>query len=113
MLIATSLLAACHDGRSGMTAPTRPVIISATVAPNPTNVLSAVMSVRVRDADSIVVRFSLRGIVSPTDSLTPAVSVTGDSALVPVFGLLPARAYTLRPVAYGAGGPRSTRAEPE
>ena len=104
MLIATSLLAACHDGASGVTAPTRPAITGASVAANPTNVLSAVMSVRVRDADSIVVRFSLSGTMSPTDSLTPAVSVTGDSALVPVFGLLPARAYTLTPVAYGAGG---------
>jgi len=104
MLLATSLLAACHDGASGVTAPSHPAITSASVAPNPTNVLSAVVLVRARDADSIAVRFSLPGDGGTTDSLTPAVLAAGDSALVPVLGLLPARAYTLRPVAYGAGG---------
>src|SRR5688572_20669667 len=104
MLLATTLVAACHDGASGVTAPTHPTITSASVAPNPTNVLSAVVSVRVRDADSVAVRFSFPGNASPVDSLTPAVSVAGDSALVPVLGLFPARAYTLRPIAYGAAG---------
>ena len=104
MLLAASLLAACHDSPSGVMAPAHPVIISATVAPNPTNVLSAVVSVRVGDAESVAVRFSFPGNALPADSLTPAVSVAGDSALVAVLGLHPARAYTLRPVAYGAGG---------
>ncbi len=103
-LLATSLLAACHDGAPGVTAPTQPAITSTSVASNPTNALSAVVMVRVRDADSVAVRFSLSGSVSSVDSLTPGVPVAGDSVVVPVLGLLPARAYTLRPVAYGAGG---------
>ena len=103
--LATSLLAAgCHDGASGIAAPMRPAIAATSVAPNPTNALSAVVVVRVRDADSVAVRFSLAGNASSADSLTPGVTVTADSAVVPVLGLLPARTYTLRPVAYGAGG---------
>jgi len=103
-LLATSLLAACHDGASSVTAPTPPAITGTSVTPNPTNALSAVVTVRARDADSVAVRFSLAGNASPTDSLTPSVRLTGDSAVVPVLGLLPARAYTLSAVAYGAGG---------
>ena len=102
-LLAASLLAACHDGASGVTAPSHPTITGASVGPNPTNVLSAVVTVRVRDADSVAIRFSLAGNGSPTDSITPGVPITGDSAVVPVLGLLPARAYTVTPVAYGAG----------
>ena len=103
-LLATLLVAACYDGVSDVTAPTPPTITGTSVAPSPTNALSAVVTVRVRGADSIAVRFSLAGNVLPADSLTPGVPVAGDSAVVPVLGLLPARAYTLRPVAYGAGG---------
>ena len=104
MLLATSLLAACHDDASSVTAPARPVVVSASVAPNATNVLSAIVSVWVRDADSAAVRFSLPGDGATADNLTPAVSVAGDSAMVPILGLLPARTYTLTPVAYGEGG---------
>jgi len=104
MLLATSLLAACHDGASSVMAPTRPTITGTSVAPNPTNVLSAIVSAWVRDADSVAVRFSLSGDGATADSLTPAVSVVGDSAVVPVLGLLPARAYTMTAVAYGTGG---------
>jgi hypothetical protein len=37
------------------------------------------------------------------DRVTPAVPVLGDSAVIPVLGLLPGAAYTLRVVAFGAG----------
>jgi hypothetical protein len=104
-VLATSLLAACHDDDAArLTAPTAPAIAGASIAPNPTNVLSAVATVRVRDADSVAVRFSLTGDAVTVDGLTPAVTVAGDSAVVPILGLLPARAYALTPVAYGAGG---------
>ena len=104
-VLATSLFAACHDDDAArLTAPTPPAITGASIAPNPTNVLSAVASVRVRDADSVAVRFSLTGDAVTVDGLTPAVTVAGDSAVVPILGLLPARAYTLTPVAYGIGG---------
>jgi hypothetical protein len=99
---ARSLLVSCHDGASGVTAPTHPAITSAlSLRTRPT--CSAPSCRYMSDADSVAVRFSLPGNASPADSLTPAVSVAGDSALV----LSPdsfRRAYTLRPVAYGAGG---------
>ena len=103
VVVATFVVAGCHDGRSDATAPRRPAITGASVTPNPANVLSAVVTVRVRDADSVAVRLSLVGTGAPADSLTPARSVAGESAVVPVLGLLPARAYTLTPVAFAAG----------
>ena len=103
-LLATALLVACHDQTPTVTAPRHPDITGASVAPNPTNVLSAVVTVRVRDADSVAIRFALVGSGSSIDSLTPTVTVTGDSAVVPILGLLPARSYTLTPVAYGMDG---------
>ncbi len=54
------------------------------------------------DADSAAVRFHPDGSSEP-DNVTPAVKTAGDSAVISVLGLLPARRYTLS-VAYGAGG---------
>jgi hypothetical protein len=63
-----------------------------------------VVFVRVREANRVAVRYSLHGVPAATDSLTPAVAVEGDSAAVPVFGLLPAQRYTMLAVAVGANG---------
>ena len=62
------------------------------------------MTVRVRDADSAAVRFHLAGVASGMDSVTPAVRTMGDSAAIPVLGLLPARRYVLHAAAYWMGG---------
>jgi hypothetical protein len=101
MLCATVLICACA---SEPAAPSRepPRINAASVTGNSENVLSAVVSVRVRNADSVAVRFH-RTNASLGDAITPAVLVAGDSALIPVLGLLPAADYTLRAIAYSAG----------
>jgi hypothetical protein len=38
------------------------------------------------------------------DSIAPAVSVVGDSAVIPVLGLLPSTSYALKVAAFGPGG---------
>jgi hypothetical protein len=80
-----------------------PAIDAAVAAPAPVNVLSAVVTVRVGNADSAVVRFGPAE-AGGLDSVTPAVKVEHDSTLVPVLGLLPATTYTMRVTAFGAGG---------
>jgi hypothetical protein len=111
MLAAAALVAACRDEPSHATGPTPPVIESASVAANSHNVLSAIMSVRVRGADSVAIRYSLTDAPSGIDSVTPAVLAEHESVIVPVFGLLPARDYSLRVMAY-AGGAWSERELP-
>ena len=98
---AAAVLAACSTEPSGMGAPIVPAIDAATVAANPTNVLSAVVSVSARNADSVVVRFHLAGTAVTADSASAAVAMSGGSVDVPVLGLLPDRRYVLRIVAYG------------
>jgi arylsulfotransferase ASST len=77
--------------------PLLPEILAFTVASNPDNVLSAVVTMRVRLADSVTVRY---GPGLTVDSTAPAVIPVGDSAAVPILGLLPSTAYALRVVAY-------------
>jgi hypothetical protein len=96
------LVAGCGNEPAG---PSRVPRIEMSIATsNPQNVLSATMSVRVTRADSVAVRFRPADAPSSTDSITPAVQTVGDSAVVPVLGLLPARRYILRAVAYWGGG---------
>ena len=96
----TGVLAGCLDAPAGPALRPVPTVDSAIVAANPHNVLSAIVSIRVRGADSVAVRLE-----PPTDdSVTASVSVTADVALVPVLGLRPAQRYVLRAIAYGAGG---------
>ena len=78
------------------------------MAPNPHNVLSAVVTATVRSADSVAVRFGF--IPAVLDSVTPAVAVHGETAVVPVLGLLPEQEYELRLEAYGCG--TATRSAP-
>ena len=101
-----ALLAACSDEPSAPSG-NAAEIIDASVVPGPHNVLSAVAHVRVRGADEVAVAYALDGATNG-DSITPRVPVTGDSAVVPVLGLLPERRYVLRVVAY-AGHRTSTR----
>jgi hypothetical protein len=81
-----------------------PEIAAVSVAPNPTNVLAAVITAETHYSDSLRVLFHLRGEGPGADSTTPAfVPVTGTTEL-PVLGLLPDRAYVFRVAAYGVGG---------
>ena len=98
------LVVACVNGPDDLLLPGAVAIDAASVAANSNNALSGIVSVRVRNADSVAIRFHLSDVPSAGDSVTPAVQTVGDSASIPVLGLLPARRYMLRALAYGAGG---------
>jgi hypothetical protein len=101
------LIAACANEPTASSPPVAPTIEAAAGEANSHNALGAIVSVRMRNADSVAVRFRLADVPSTGDSVTPAVGTPGDSAttaVVPVLGLLPERHYLLRAVAYGAGG---------
>src|ERR1051325_11369268 len=69
---------------------TRPLIAHARITQNTTNVLSVFVTANVQQADSVAVRF---GVNAATDSATPTFATSGDSAFVPVLGLLPSTTY--------------------
>ena len=100
-LVATAAAGACGGDSRSISAPDQPAITAASVVANPYNAISALVSVRVRGADSIAVRFTTADVRGSIDGLTPAVPVTADSLIVPVLGLLPDQSYFIRPVAYG------------
>jgi hypothetical protein len=99
-----AVVAACSGEPTSLTSSGVPEITAADVRANPHNALSAVVSVRVRGADRVAVVYSLDDVPNGNDSLTPSVAVVGDSAKVRVLGLLPARRYAMRAIAYGASG---------
>ena len=101
LALACSLVGGCADDE--VVGPEPTVIAGASVSPNVYNALSAIIIARVERAESVAVRVSLAADSTSWD-LTPAVAVEGDSAVVPVLGLLPARSYELRVVAYGVAG---------
>jgi hypothetical protein len=103
LAVTTISIVACRTDTLGPSS-TPPVFAAVSVAANPLNALSAVVTVRVRDADSVAVRFRLADTPVTRDSSTAAVTVTGDEVIVPVLGLLPGRRYDFRAVAYGRGG---------
>ncbi len=70
-----------------------------------TNVLSAVISARLRTADSVTLRFGIAG--GPLDSSTPAVTEPGDSALLPLLGLRDVTQYEVKAVAFNKCGTSS------
>jgi hypothetical protein len=78
-----------------------PEIQANTVALNPQNVLSAVVTAQVRLADSLVVRYGIAG--EALGSVTPAVALANNFAEIPVLGLRAETSYTLQVVAYGGG----------
>ena len=93
-------LAACLDGPVGVALAPAPAIDAAALTVNAQNVLSAVVTVRVRDADSVSVQIH----PAADDSVTPASVPVDGVAMIPVLGLRPEERYALRAVAHGAGG---------
>ena len=94
----------CGDASTAPRRPHQPMIETAAAAPIPHNVLGAVVSVRARHADSAAVLYRLAEDAGAADSVTPAVALAGDSARLPILGLLPARRYVARVVTFGPGG---------
>ena len=98
---------ACADDPTSQPAahaPPAPHIDAASVAANPNNVLSAVVAVTARDADSVLVAIRRGGVSAPVEAFTPAFHLRDDTVTVPVLGLFPASDYAFTVVAYGAGG---------
>lgn len=105
VLCLAGLLGACTE-HAGVAPPppVAPSIDRAAVAASPYNALSAVVRASVRDADSVAVLYHLSDDVAAEDSSTAAVPAIGDSAVIPVLGLLPASRYVLRVLVFGPGG---------
>lgn len=100
-LLLLPLAAGCAGESVAPPTPLPPEVAGAAVAPSPTSVLAAVVTVTVRDADSVVVRFGGSG--APLDSVTPAVRPTAGPVELPILGLLPETEYRLLVVAFGGG----------
>jgi hypothetical protein len=96
------ILGACGDDPVGTPRAAPPAIEAATISANPHNVVSAIVSVRARDAEFALVRFRVAS--AAADDETLPVPVTGDVARVPVLGLLPEARYVAYVVATGPGG---------
>ncbi len=103
VLALSACVAACAGDAAGPAPGVPPAIIEATVHANPHNVLSAIVRVRVRHADSAAVLFQLADRPASVER-TPAWPVYGDSIEIPVLGLLPEERYAVEVVAWGAGG---------
>ena len=99
--LAASGCASARDDLVGPSACVKPTVSRGTVTPNPTNVLSVLVTADVRAADSVSVRF---GVGSALDSVTPAIAVSVDSVHALVLGLLPATTYRAQMVAFNQCG---------
>ena len=95
-IVGVMTLAGCLDAPVGLVRPPAPVIDAAAAVTSAQNVLSAIVTVRVRHADSVAVRLA-------DESVTPAVALIDDTATIPVLGLRPEQRYVLHAVAYGPG----------
>ncbi len=84
-----------------------PEIVGSTLEYDPAHVLSATIRVQVRFGDSVAILYDHLG--STLDGQSPAFQLDGDSAVVPLLGLMPDSRYTLRLVAWGQG--RSTEGQ--
>ena len=76
-----------------------PIVSRADAVADASNVLRAFASAKLTGADSAAVRY---GVDAARDSFTPASAIAGDSVVVPLLGLEPARTYGAQLVAYGA-----------
>lgn len=102
-LTACALAACASDAPGPAVAPVPlPAIEAAAIRAGPHNVLSAVVTARVADADSARIRFGLA--VAGLDSVTPAIPFAPDTMVLPLLGLLPDTVYRVQVVAYGPGG---------
>ena len=103
IVIAAATLAGCLDSTVGVGLGPPPTIEAATAVAGGTNVLSAIISARTRDADSVAVRVSLASRPQEYD-VTPAIAADTQATIIPVLGLVAEQSYVLRVVAYGRGG---------
>ena len=103
-LAVTTTASGCASGVDGPLASApceRPRISHAAIAQNSTNVLSVLVTANAQQTDSVIVRFGVNAVI---DSATPAFSMTGDSARVPLLGLLPSTSYEAQLIAFNSCG---------
>jgi hypothetical protein len=100
IVAATAVVSACIE----TTAVRLPVVEESHVVASPHQVLAAVVHARVRDADSVRVRFHAVGADAAVLDSTPAVVPTGDAATIVVLGLRAERRYAMEVVVHAAGG---------
>jgi hypothetical protein len=79
-----------------------PEVVQSAVTRNANNALSAFVSVQVRSADSVAVRFGRSE--ESLESQTPTTLWTQDTLLLPVFGLHPESDYALHVLAFNRCG---------
>jgi hypothetical protein len=83
-----------------------PIVDEVIVAPNPNNVLSAIVTASVRDANRVRISYQAQG--GTAASSTPEVTISAPATItLPVFGLRPETSYSLWVTALTTGG-RST-----
>ena len=97
LLAGIGVLLGC-DSTSPTRSCTKPEILSSSIDLPPANVLSAVLTARVREADSVAVRFGIAG--GPLDSHTPGITNPGDTVLLPLLGLRDRTRYDAQVVAF-------------
>lgn len=101
-LFALSLLfaAGCQWDDAGVAPCAMPEVLSSSVAANVGNVLSAIVTSRIRGADSVGVRFGIGA--AARGERTPAISLAtpSDSITLPVLGLRAETEYSLNVVAH-------------
>lgn len=102
LISAVMVAAACGDQPAAAPRTVSPSIDVAAVAPNAQNVLSALVTARVRDAQRLVVRYRRAG--STVDEVTPAFDVTEGALRIPVLALQADAQYHMRVLASGPGG---------
>ncbi len=96
------MLAACDGDVTDPRSPVAPVLETPAASTRAGNVLSILVTGRVRFADSVAVRYGIPG--AALDSFTPAVVPTDGEIALPVLGLWPDTTYELRLLAHGEGG---------
>jgi hypothetical protein len=104
LLLFLSLGAArCGSSGPGLSTGVSPIVEAVTLTPNPNNVLSAVMTATVRDADKVRISYQAQG--STATSSTPDVAISGPETItLPVFGLRPETSYSMWVTALTTGG---------
>ena len=79
----------------------RPRIAHSAITQNSTNALSVFVTATAQQSDSVIVRFGANAVI---DSATPAFVATGDSAFVPLLGLVPSTSYEAQLIAFNSCG---------
>ena len=93
------LAVGCDQPLSTIDPAPKPRVTSSSIAAGPHNVLSAIVTAQVLDADSVTLRYGLTG--GALDSVTPAFQGSGQPVVLPVLGLLPSATYQMQVVAHG------------